>query len=109
MPAVVFGIIACLRAGGGPRRWGVIVLLLTAASLVTTTLFYGYVRLGLLLTPFWLACAAYGVVKLAGSLRRERSGRRREAAAGVGAPSQSFLVALGAVALLLLVAEIYTV
>ncbi len=58
------GLGACLASPGGPRRWAVLVVLLTAAGLVTTGLFFGYVRQGLLLVPSWLSLAAAGPVWL---------------------------------------------
>lgn len=86
LPALA-GLVLCLRGAPPARHWAVLVLLLTAAGLFTTALFFGYVRQGLLLVPFWLTFVAQAVAALL-----ERAGRRG-------------LAGLAAVALLVLVLE----
>ncbi len=68
VPLLLFGLGLAWRAPGwrapgwrapdGPRRWAILVLLLTSVSLTTTALFFGYVRQGLLILPFWLTLVA---------------------------------------------------
>ncbi|HYO12034.1 MAG TPA: glycosyltransferase family 39 protein, partial [Thermoanaerobaculia bacterium] len=52
LPLALLGLLYGLAVSGGPRRWTILVLLLTAAGMVTTGLFFGYTRLGLLALPF---------------------------------------------------------
>jgi len=71
-PLAFLGLILCLGTPGAPRRWAFLVLLLTAIGLLATGLFFGYVRQGLLLLPFWLTFAAAGLTALARKIiRRE--------------------------------------
>ncbi|HEX5759015.1 MAG TPA: glycosyltransferase family 39 protein [Thermoanaerobaculia bacterium] len=68
----LLGLLACLRAGGPPRRWGLLVLLLTLLWGVVVGLSFGYVRQGLLLLPFWwtlVAAAAAEGLRRAGRWR----------------------------------------
>lgn len=63
-PLTLAGVLLALLGGAARRRWLGIVLLLTFASLVTTALFFGYARLGLLLFPFTAPLAALALVRL---------------------------------------------
>lgn len=70
-PLALLGLALCLAKPGEPRRWAWVVLLMTAALLVATGLFFGYVRLGLLVLPFWLTFISTALVWLASlALRR---------------------------------------
>jgi hypothetical protein len=69
-PLVAIGLVVCLAGGGGPRRWAVLVVLLSGAGLFTVALFFGYVRQGLLLLPFWWSLAAAGITALWSRIRR---------------------------------------
>jgi len=62
LPLGVLGLLCCLATPPAPRRWAVLVLLLTAAGMTTTGLFFGYVRQGLVLLPFWLTLTAAALV-----------------------------------------------
>jgi hypothetical protein len=103
-PLALLGLLACLGAPGGPRRWAVLVLLLTAAGLVTTGLFFGYVRQGLLLFPFWATLVAAGFVWLVRRLARPRTSWTEALPFGLE-PSRRLLQILGGAALLVLVLE----
>jgi hypothetical protein len=74
LPLAVLGLICCLATPGGPRRWSLLVLLLTLAGMITTALFFGYVRQGLLLLPFWLTLTAAALVWIVERLRKLTSG-----------------------------------
>ncbi len=63
-PLAALGLAVCLAAGGERRRWGVLVLLLTGVWAVLVGLFFGYVRQGLLLLPFWLTLAAVAAAEV---------------------------------------------
>lgn len=73
-PLILLGLIMAWRLGGAPRRWLYIVLLVSGANLFTIALFYGYVRQGLLLMPFWLTGAAISTVGLYQRLRGNSAG-----------------------------------
>lgn len=89
LPALLAGVPLLARGGPQQRRWLGLTLLLTAASLAVIALFFGYARLGLLLLPLWMSCAATALVafgrKLRALLPEERrghvSGRRGRALA----------------------------
>lgn len=77
LPFTALGLLYGLAIPGAPRRWAVLVLLLTAAGMITTGLFFGYARLGLLVLPFWLTWTATGLVWIAERLiHRERGWSR---------------------------------
>ncbi|MEW6667860.1 MAG: hypothetical protein AB1512_21835 [Thermodesulfobacteriota bacterium] len=79
-PLILVGLVCCLRAGEKPRRWAILAILLTGCGLAVTALFFGYVRQGLLLLPFWLTLAAAGILFVANWL----SERFRKTPAQVG-------------------------
>jgi hypothetical protein len=64
-PLCLIGLLCCLRAAGGPRRWAMFTLLLTACGLTVTAFFFGYVRQGLLFLPTWLTLSAAGIISIA--------------------------------------------
>jgi hypothetical protein len=103
-PLSLLGLALCLATPGAPRRWAGVVGLVTAAVLVATGLFFGYVRLGLLLLPFWLTFLAAALVWL-GSLARSRSFRLPPPAD----PPRRLWQALAALAAVLLVLELWGV
>jgi 4-amino-4-deoxy-L-arabinose transferase-like glycosyltransferase len=74
LPLAILGLVCTLATPGGPRRWALLVLLLTVAGLVTTGLFFGYVRQGLLALPFWLTLTASALVWSVERLRKLTSG-----------------------------------
>jgi hypothetical protein len=105
LPLALLGLVCGLATPGGPRRWTILVLLLTAAGLLTTGLFFGYVRQGLLALPFWLTltATATALVWIGERLRGLASGFTL-------APidtSRRLLQILGGVALVLLVLELW--
>jgi hypothetical protein len=102
LPLAVLGLICCLATPGGPRRWAVLVLLLTLAGMITTGLFFGYVRQGLLLLPFWLTLTAAALVWIAVRLRKLTSGFTFLPVA----PSPPVLRLLGGLAAVLLLLEL---
>lgn len=69
-PLALVGLALCIVTPGEPRRWAWVVLLVTAAVLVATGLFFGYVRLGLLVLPFWLTFVSTALVRLASLIFR---------------------------------------
>ncbi|MGD8394848.1 MAG: hypothetical protein PVF43_05165 [Candidatus Eiseniibacteriota bacterium] len=79
VPLILLGLLLCLQAGGAARRWGFLVLLLTLAGLITTTLFYGYVRQGMLLVPFWLSTVAVAIQRLVAARPRDHLPRAADA------------------------------
>ncbi|HSK79675.1 MAG TPA: glycosyltransferase family 39 protein [Thermoanaerobaculia bacterium] len=103
LPFTALGLLYSLAIPGAPRRWAVLVLLLTAAGMVTTGLFFGYARLGLLVLPFWLTWTATGLVWIAERLiHRERGWSRTLQDLS---PSPTLLRALGGVAITLFLLE----
>lgn len=99
-PLTLAGLILCLRLPGGPRRWAGITLLLASATLVTTALFFGYVRQGMLFMPFALTLTAATLVAAG-----ERLLAHRPITATLGHnPSRPLLATLAATTLLLLLA-----
>lgn len=71
-PLIILGLTLAWRLGGAPRRWLWIVLLVTSANMITIALFFGYVRQGLLLIPFWFSGVAIGIACLPRWLRGKR-------------------------------------
>lgn len=102
LPFAVLGLVCGLATPGGARRWTLLVLLLTAAGLVTTGLFFGYVRQGLLALPFWLTLTATALVWIGERLRGLASGFTL---APID-PPRRLLQILGGAALLLLALEL---
>jgi hypothetical protein len=103
LPFAVLGLICCLATPGAPRRWAGVVLLLTAAGMVTTGLFFGYVRQGLLALPFWLTLTAAALVWIGERVRKQTSGFTFLPAE----PSRRLLRILGGIALALLALELW--
>jgi hypothetical protein len=68
-PLSLLGLILCLLTPGPSRRWTGVAFVVTASVLVATGLFFGYVRLGLIIFLFWLPFLGAALVWLAG-LRR---------------------------------------
>ncbi|HYN21040.1 MAG TPA: hypothetical protein VE078_08775, partial [Thermoanaerobaculia bacterium] len=101
-PLSLLGLALCLATPGAPRKWAGLVGLVTLAVLVATGLFFGYVRLGLLLLPFWLTFAAAALVWLF-SVVRGWSFRLPSASD----PSRRLWQALAALAAVLLVLELW--
>jgi hypothetical protein len=102
IPLALLGLLGCLLAPGGPRRWALLVLLLTFSGLATTALFFGYVRQGLLLLPFGLTLVVAGLAWPVEGLLRRAPWR---AGLTPSAPARPLLLGLGALALLLLSLE----
>jgi Dolichyl-phosphate-mannose-protein mannosyltransferase len=102
LPLAVLGLLCCLATPGGPRRWLVLVLLLTASGMVTAGLFFGYVRQGLVLLPFWLTLTAAALVWIGERLLKQTSGFTLAAID----PPRRLLQVLGGIAALLLVLEL---
>ncbi|HEX9940918.1 MAG TPA: glycosyltransferase family 39 protein [Thermoanaerobaculia bacterium] len=102
-PLAILGLLCCLATAGGPRRWAAIVLLLTAAGMATTGLFFGYVRHGLLLLPFWLTLAAAALVWIGERLVNRTSGFTLTPID----PPRRLLQLLGSIAIVLLLLEIW--
>jgi hypothetical protein len=65
VPLSLLGLILCLATPGPARRWTGVAMLVTAAVLVATGLFFGYVRLGLMILLFWLPFLGAALVWLA--------------------------------------------
>jgi hypothetical protein len=103
-PLSFLGLALCLATPGASRRWTGLVGLVTAAVLIATGLFFGYVRLGLLLLPFWLTFLSAALVWLAGLLH-SRSFRLPPPAD----PPRRLWQALAAAAAVLLVLELWGV
>jgi len=102
LPLAVLGLICCLATPGPPRRWLVLVLLLTAAGMITTGLFFGYVRQGLLVLPFWLTLAASALVWIGERITKRTHGFTLNPID----PPRRLLQALGGLAALLLILEL---
>ena len=103
LPFALLGLICCLATPGGPRRWAVLVLLLTVTGMITTGLFFGYVRQGLLLLPFWLTLTATALVWIGERLRGLASGFTFVPLD----PPRKMLQVLGGLALVLLALELW--
>lgn len=103
LPFALLGLLYGLAFPGGPRRWAVLSLLLTAAGLLVTTLFFGYVRQGLLVLPFQLAWTATGLVWCAERIR-VRTGAWSRSLQDL-LPTRKLVVGLAALAAVLLVLE----
>ena len=99
-PLILLGFAAAWRLDGAPRRWLGIVILLTGASFFTTALFFGYVRQGLLLVPFW----STGIAIL--SVYGARFALKKDLTALPDGLSRGGLAVAGAVVLLLLAVEL---
>jgi hypothetical protein len=98
LPLALLGLVCALATPGAPRRWALLVLLLTLAGMVTTGLFFGYVRQGLLLLPFWLTLTATALVWIGERLRGLASGFTL---APIDPPRRLLQILAGAAALLL--------
>lgn len=102
LPLACLGLLCCLATPGAPRRWTVIVLLLTLAGMITTGLFFGYVRQGLLDLPFWLTLTAAALVWIGERIAKLTSGFLLTPID----PPRRLLQVLGGIAALLLVLEL---
>jgi hypothetical protein len=102
LPLAVLGLICCLATPGAPRRWLAVVLFLTLAGMITTGLFFGYVRQGLLVLPFWLTLMASTLVWIGERITKRTSGFTLNPVD----PPRRLLQALGGLAALLLVLEL---
>ncbi len=95
---LLIGVILCALAGPESRRWLGLVAAASIIGVISTTMFYGYVRQGLLLLPFFFSFAGVSSAVLLdrglGVLRERRS------------PGRSWLVMLGVVALLMALLEV---
>ena len=103
LPLAVVGLVLCWASGSRTRRWLGIVLLLTAICLLTTGLFFGYARQGLLYMPLWQTFGAVALVTAGQSIAR-----RRLALPAIDAderPPRRLLIALAGVAVVLLAME----
>ena len=103
LPFALLGLLCCLSTPGGPRRWALLVLLLTAAGMITTGVFFGYVRQGLLALPFWLTLTAAALVWIGERLLKRTSGFTLP----VIDPPRRLLQFLGGIALVLLALELW--
>lgn len=102
LPLATLGLLCCLATPGAPRRWTALVALLTLAGLVTTGLFFGYVRQGLLYLPFWLTLTAASLVWIGERIAKSTSGFTLSPID----PPRRLLQVLGGIAALLLILEI---
>jgi hypothetical protein len=102
-PLAFLGLVLCLGTRGGPRRWALLVLLLTVIGLAATGLFFGYVRQGLLLLPFWLTLTAAALTAIARKITHRGEGWRL--ASSETEPPRRLLQVLAVLAVLLLVLE----
>ncbi|HKH48633.1 MAG TPA: hypothetical protein VKM72_28550 [Thermoanaerobaculia bacterium] len=100
----VLGLALCLGTAGGPRRWGALVLLMTCVGLVSTGLFFGYVRQGLLYLPLWLTFPAAALTAIARRFTHRGEGWRLVPPDETD-PSPRFLKILGGLAVALLLLE----
>jgi hypothetical protein len=103
-PLAFFGLILCLGTPGTPRRWALLVLLLTTVGLLATGLFFGYVRQGLLLLPFWFTLVAAALTAIARRITHRREGWRL-APMNETDPPRRLLQALAVLAFALLILE----
>jgi hypothetical protein len=72
VPLSLLGLILCLATPGPSRRWTGVALAVTLSVLVATGLFFGYVRLGLIIFLFWLPFLGAALVWLF-NLKNSRS------------------------------------
>lgn len=103
-PLSILGLILCLVTPGPSRRWTGVALLVTVSVLVATGLFFGYVRLGMMILLFWLPFLGAALAWLA-SLRRGWSFRLPAPAD----PPRRLWQTLAAVVAVLLVVEFWGV
>jgi 4-amino-4-deoxy-L-arabinose transferase-like glycosyltransferase len=102
LPLAILGLLCCLATPGAPRRWVMIVVLLTLVGMITTGLFFGYVRQGLLYLPFWLTLTAAALVWIGERVAKLTSGFTLNPID----PPRRLLQVLGGIAALLLVLEL---
>jgi 4-amino-4-deoxy-L-arabinose transferase-like glycosyltransferase len=102
LPLAILGLLCCLATPGAPRRWTVIVLLLTLVGMITTGLFFGYVRQGLLYLPFWLTFTATALVWIGERIAKLTSGFTLSPID----PPKRMLQILGGIAFVLLLLEL---
>ncbi len=82
-PLLLAGLAVLLARGGPGRRWALVVVMLTGATLLTTSLFFGYARAGVVMLPLWLSLIPGGIAALCGGSARPAS--PRVARAGIAA------------------------
>lgn len=102
LPLAVLGLLCCLATPEAPRRWVAIVLLLTLVGMISTGLFFGYVRQGLLYLPLWLTLTAAALVWIGERIAKLTSGFTLNPID----PPRRLLLVLGGIAALLLVLEL---
>ena len=104
LPLAILGLVLCLGTEGGPRRWGVLVLLMTCVGLVSTGLFFGYVRQGLIYLPLWLTFPAVALIAIARRFTHRGEGWRLDPPREAD-PGPRLLKILGGLAFALLLLE----
>ena len=75
-PLVLFGLARTYLDGGTARRWCLLTLVLSGAGLISTGLFFGYARLGVIVLPFWIASAVAGIASVLRGCARSLEDRR---------------------------------
>jgi len=79
-PLLVAGFAALAVRGGSGRRWALLVGMLTGGTLLTTALFFGYARAGVVMLPLWLSLIAGGLAAGRGEPSQQRRPRGARAA-----------------------------
>lgn len=105
-PLALVGLVLCMTTPGAPRRWAWLVVLVTGVGLAATGLFFGYVRQGLLVLPFWLTFTAAAGVTLVRRVTHRGLGWRLSPPEE-GEPSPRLLKVVGGMVLALLVLELW--
>lgn len=80
------------------RRWLLVVFLVTGCGMVTTGLFFGYARLGVLLLPIWFTLIATLLVAVVSRVSGREQGGAKKRSLSIGRT-----IAIGVVAVLFLV------
>ncbi|MBZ0114994.1 MAG: glycosyltransferase family 39 protein [Thermoanaerobaculia bacterium] len=102
LPAALVGFFLAFRAGGRPRRFVGLVVLLATVVAVSTGMFFGYIRQGMLLMPFALSGLA---VSLAWVTRRGGDGSGNDLFAD--AMPRRAAIGLGVLVVLLFALELH--
>lgn len=108
VPLSLLGLILCLITPGPSRRWTGVSLVVTAAVLIATGLFFGYVRLGLMIFLFWLPFCGAALAWLARLPFRGKDGWSPRLPPPADPPRRLWL-GLAAVAVLLFSLELWGV